>query len=59
MIINCCLQCYELMLEWLACVFFCCSAVLLFQLVMATFDVSEFVANPSLAQLDAYRKKIE
>jgi len=31
--------------------------VFLFQLVMATFDVSEFVANPSLAQLDAYRKK--
>ena len=32
--------------------------VFLFQLVMATFDVSGFVANPSLAQLDAYRKKI-
>ena len=31
--------------------------IFLFLFVMATFDVGEFVANPSLAQLDAYRKK--
>ena len=31
--------------------------VFLILLVMATFDIGEFVANPSLAQLDAYREK--